>query len=73
MAHQSYRIRLHDGQVIEGTSNARGETSLVMSMHVQIAEVEFLRADGSLMSLVRPMLARTTDSRLVSRGARPNE
>lgn len=73
MAHQSYRIRLHDGQVIEGTSNARGETSLVMSMHMQIAEVEFLRADGSLMSLVRPMLARTTDSRLVSRGARPNE
>jgi type VI secretion system secreted protein VgrG len=53
---QRYRITLNDGQVIDGTSNQRGETSLAMSKHMQIATLALLRSDGSVLSLHQPIL-----------------
>ncbi|CAL8473907.1 type VI secretion system Vgr family protein [Caballeronia sp. S22] len=44
---QPYRITLDDGAVIKGTTNARGETSLVLSAAVQFATVEILHDDGT--------------------------
>jgi len=58
LPHQRYRITLTDGQVIEGTSNQRGETSLTMSKRMQIATLQLLRNDGSVSSLYRPILTR---------------
>ncbi|SMG54809.1 DUF2345 domain-containing protein, partial [Paraburkholderia susongensis] len=53
---QRYRITLNDGQVIEGTSNQQGETSLAMSKQMQIATLALLRSDGSVLSLYQPIL-----------------
>ncbi|WP_232447155.1 type VI secretion system Vgr family protein [Burkholderia ubonensis] len=50
---QRYRITLVDGQVIAGTSNAQGETSLAMSESLQIATLDLLRHDGSLLATSR--------------------
>ncbi|MBN3854979.1 type VI secretion system tip protein VgrG [Paraburkholderia sp. Ac-20340] len=68
-AEQAYRIKLNDGTLIEGTSTAHGETSLVMSESMQIAEVQLLRVDGSVMALYRPILTRTTDTAFISPGS----
>ncbi|MBN3856842.1 type VI secretion system tip protein VgrG [Paraburkholderia sp. Ac-20340] len=62
ISNQRYRIKLGDGQVIEGISDDHGETSLVLSDSMQIAEVEYLRKDGSAMAIHYPMLVRTTES-----------
>ncbi|WP_321961457.1 type VI secretion system Vgr family protein [Paraburkholderia sp. J7] len=69
LAQQRYRIKLHDGQLIEGTSNEHGETSLVMSQSMQIAEIRLLRKDGSVMAIYQPMLTRTTDTAFKSQGS----
>ncbi|PAK15433.1 type VI secretion protein ImpA [Burkholderia ubonensis] len=47
---QRYRITLDDGRVIEGTSSSHGETELAMSESLQIATLELLRQDGSLLA-----------------------
>ncbi len=44
---QRYRVTLDDGRTVEGTSNAQGETDLVMSDSLQIALLELLRHDGT--------------------------
>ncbi|PAJ77692.1 hypothetical protein CJO71_27605 [Burkholderia ubonensis] len=58
MARQRYRITLDDGQVIEGTSNEHGETSLVASKSMQIVKLVLLRDDGTVRSIFRPALTR---------------
>ncbi|WP_421046994.1 DUF2345 domain-containing protein [Paraburkholderia sp. A1RI-2L] len=69
IAHQRYRITLQDGQLIEGTSREKGETSLVLGDEMQIAEIELLRKDGSLLSAYRPMLAKTVKTAFNSSGS----
>ncbi|MFT4067898.1 type VI secretion system Vgr family protein [Paraburkholderia sp.] len=68
---QRYRITLNDGQVIEGTSNQRGETSLAMSKSMQIATLALLRGDGSVLSIHRPIL--TQDAKATFDSARKDE
>ncbi|WP_116614464.1 type VI secretion system Vgr family protein [Paraburkholderia unamae] len=68
MSSQRYRIRLDDGQLIEGVSSERGETSLVMSQVMQIAEIKLLRNDGSVMSIFRPMLTKDAETANKSSG-----
>jgi len=58
MTNQRYRIELADGQVIEGISNGRGETSVAMSDSVRIASVSLLRACGAVASTHRSILVR---------------
>lgn len=58
---QRYRVALVDGRVIEGTSSASGETSLAMGQSPQIATLDLLRQDGSL--LARSLTALTKDAR----------
>jgi len=53
-----YRIELADGQILAGISNAQGETSLAMSDSIQIATVELLREDGTILSTHQPALTR---------------
>ncbi len=60
MAQQRYRIKMNDGQLIEGISNERAETSLTMSQSMQMVEIQILRKDGSVMALHRPMITKAT-------------
>lgn len=69
LAQQHYRIKLDDGQLIEGISNEHGETSLVLAERMQAAEIYVLRKDGSVMAMYRPMLTRTTDTAFKSQGS----
>jgi len=58
MPNLRYRITLSDGQVVEGISSATGETSLVMGESMQIAMVELMRKDGSIISTHRTAVTR---------------
>ncbi|MBN3818249.1 type VI secretion system tip protein VgrG [Paraburkholderia sp. Se-20369] len=44
---QPYRITVADGQVIEGRTNAEGETAIVLADTLQSATVEFHHNDGT--------------------------
>ncbi|NML30993.1 type VI secretion system Vgr family protein, partial [Paraburkholderia antibiotica] len=61
MPNQRYQITLSDGQVIKGTSNELGETSIAMSDNTQMASVTLLRADGTVASIHRSILTRNMD------------
>ncbi|MFX1767015.1 hypothetical protein PWP93_31415 [Paraburkholderia sp. A1RI-2L] len=63
------RIRLDDGQLVEGVSSEHGETSLVLSQDMQVAEVHLLRNDGSVIATYQPMLTRVTDTAFKSQGS----
>ncbi|WP_322048850.1 type VI secretion system Vgr family protein [Paraburkholderia sp. J67] len=69
MAQQRYRIKLQDGQVIEGISNVHGQTSLVMSDSIQIAELQLLRKDGTVRGIYRPGLTRAVGIAFKSSGS----
>ncbi|TDG20265.1 DUF2345 domain-containing protein, partial [Paraburkholderia silviterrae] len=68
MAQQRYRIKLDDGQLIEGISGAHGETSLAMGQRMQIAELQLLRPDGTVFANHQPMLTKAVDSAFNSQG-----
>lgn len=57
-AYPRYRIMLRNKWAIYGISNAQGETSLVMSASLQIAQVALLRQDGTILSSHQPALTR---------------
>ncbi|MDB5834147.1 MAG: type secretion protein ImpA, partial [Caballeronia sp.] len=61
---QRYRITLAAGQLIDGTTNALGETALVLSESVQIAALTFLRNDGTdnAIAIHTPMLTKSADA-----------
>jgi type VI secretion system secreted protein VgrG len=61
---QRYRITLADGQLIDGTTNALGETALVLSESMQMATLAFLRNDGTdnAIAIHTPMLMKSADA-----------
>jgi|GEM_PF-251553 len=70
---QRYRITLADGQLIDGTTNALGETALVLSESVQIATLTFLRNDGTdnAIAIHAPMLTTSADATYDAENAQP--
>ncbi|MFL9962915.1 type VI secretion system tip protein VgrG [Paraburkholderia sediminicola] len=72
LPNQPYRITLDDGQVIQGVSNALGETSLVTSNAIAFATVEMFAASEPDKVIAVSTGPITRDSNQPFTGAAPN-
>ncbi|WP_296228841.1 hypothetical protein [Ralstonia sp. UBA689] len=64
LPHQRYRIKVDDGQVIEGKSNDLGETVVIRTDQPRSATLEMLRENGSLISVLPVVVGkRNADSK----------
>ncbi len=71
LPNQPYRITLDDGRVIEGTTNAHGETEPVRCQECQRAVIEILRATGEPLSVQERLIHHAADARAPERPPSP--
>jgi type VI secretion system secreted protein VgrG len=74
LPNQPYRITVDDGRVIEGVSNARGETEIVTSNEVAFATVELFAASEpeKVIAVNQSIIARDADRKVSFAAPNPN-